>query len=145
MHIPKYILNYLGAALLRRICLLARSAPSFEHYNASVLSASERLVQERVKKYKTGAAELKDLLQQVLHHPDFNPDDVDHGLHCSWRCRGMPISECLSQFWDLILPEVCWCTLVYTIPYMILQDISQDIPWYIPWYIPYTMVYTMSP
>jgi hypothetical protein len=40
-----------------------------------------------VKKYKTGAAELKKnrtgaaelnvLIQQVLHDPDFNPDDVE--------------------------------------------------------------------
>jgi hypothetical protein len=34
-----------------------------------------------VKKYKSGAAELKDLIQQVLHHPDFDPQDVDHDMH----------------------------------------------------------------
>jgi hypothetical protein len=49
--------------------------------DASVFSSSEHLVQEHVKKYKTGAAELKDLIQQVLHRPDFNPDDVDHEMH----------------------------------------------------------------
>jgi hypothetical protein len=49
--------------------------------NASVFSASECLVQEHVKKNKTGAAELKDFIQRVLHHPDFNPDDVDHDMH----------------------------------------------------------------
>ena len=48
---------------------------------ASVFSASECLIQEHVRKYKTGAAELKDLIQQVLHHPDFNPKDVDHDMH----------------------------------------------------------------
>ena len=49
--------------------------------DASMFSASERIVQEHVKKYKTGAAELKDLIQEVLHHPDFNPRDVDHDMH----------------------------------------------------------------
>ena len=34
-----------------------------------------------MKKYKSGAAELKDLIQQVLHHPDFDPQDVDHDMH----------------------------------------------------------------
>ena len=49
--------------------------------DASVFSASERLIQEHVRQYKTGAAELKDLIQQVLHHPDLNPKDVDHDMH----------------------------------------------------------------
>ena len=36
-----------------------------------------------MRKYKTGAAELKDLIQEVLHHPDFKPQDVqvDHDMH----------------------------------------------------------------
>ena len=34
-----------------------------------------------MRKYKSGASELKDLIQQVLHHPDFNPQDVDHDMH----------------------------------------------------------------
>jgi len=24
---------------------------------------------------------IKDLIQKVLHHPDFDPDDVDHDMH----------------------------------------------------------------
>ncbi len=38
--------------------------------NAGVFSASESLVKVYVKKHKIRAAELKDLIQQVLHHPD---------------------------------------------------------------------------
>ena len=34
-----------------------------------------------VNKYKSGAAELKDLIQQVLHHPAFDAQDVDHDMH----------------------------------------------------------------
>jgi hypothetical protein len=58
--------------------------------DARVFSASERLAQEHVKKYKTGAAELKDLIQQVLHHQDFNPQDVDHDMH-------QRLMDCIAQ------------------------------------------------
>ena len=34
---------------------------------ATLFTSSERLIQEHVRKYKNGAAELKDLIQQVLH------------------------------------------------------------------------------
>ena len=44
-------------------------------------TASERLIQKHVRKYKNGAAELKHLIQQVLHHPDFDPNDVDRDMH----------------------------------------------------------------
>jgi hypothetical protein len=48
---------------------------------ASVFSASNHIVHEHVKKYETGTSELKDLIQEVLHHPDFNPRDVNHDMH----------------------------------------------------------------
>jgi hypothetical protein len=40
------------------------------------LAASQSLIQDHVKKCKTGTAELKDLIQEVLHHPDFNVSEV---------------------------------------------------------------------
>ena len=46
-----------------------------------MFTASERLIQEHMKQYKTRAAELKDLIQKVLHHPDFDARDVDHDMH----------------------------------------------------------------
>ena len=46
-----------------------------------MFTPSERLIQEHVKKYKTGAAELKDLIHEVLHHPDFAVSDVDTNMH----------------------------------------------------------------
>lgn len=55
--------------------------PELDSDAANLFTASERLIQEHMKKYKTGNAELKDLIQQVLHHPDFNPNDVDHDMH----------------------------------------------------------------
>lgn len=55
--------------------------PDLDTDAANIFSRSERLIQEHVRKYKTGAAELKDLIQQVLHHPDFDPKTVDHDMH----------------------------------------------------------------
>ncbi len=34
-----------------------------------------------VRKHGTNAGELQDLIQRVLHHPDFNADEVNHDLH----------------------------------------------------------------
>ena len=46
-----------------------------------MFTASERLIQEHIREYKNGAAKLKDLIQKVLCHPDFDPKDVDHDMH----------------------------------------------------------------
>ena len=46
--------------------------------DTDLFTASERLIQEHVKKHKNGSSELKDLIQQVLHHPILDPDEVDH-------------------------------------------------------------------
>jgi len=46
-----------------------------------MFSVSEHIIQEHVKKYKTGAAELKDLIREVLHHPNFLVKDVDTNMH----------------------------------------------------------------
>ena len=63
------------------MCCQAGHLLSLNAEDASMFSVSEHIIQEHVKKYKTGAAELKDLIQQVLHHPDFNPKDIDHDMH----------------------------------------------------------------
>ena len=48
---------------------------------ANLFTASERLIKEHRKKYKNGSAELKDLIQQVMHHPDFGLAEVDHDVY----------------------------------------------------------------
>ena len=50
---------------------------------ANVFSQSERTLQEHVRKHGTNPAELQDLIQGVLHHPDFNAAEVNHGLRLS--------------------------------------------------------------
>jgi CheY-like chemotaxis protein len=46
-----------------------------------MFSTSERIIQDHVRKYKTKAAELKDLIQEVLHHPDFDVCEDDTNMH----------------------------------------------------------------
>ena len=48
---------------------------------ANVFTQSEHILQEHVRKHGNNATEVKDLIQRVLHHPDFNADEVDHDLH----------------------------------------------------------------
>jgi hypothetical protein len=48
---------------------------------ANVFSLSKRIPQDHFRRYNTNAAELKDLIQMVLHHPDFNANELDHDMH----------------------------------------------------------------
>ena len=66
---------------ISNIFLQAGLLPAIITDAANLCTASERLIQEHLKKYKNGSADLKDLIQQVLHHPDFKPDEVDHDMH----------------------------------------------------------------
>jgi hypothetical protein len=59
----------------------AGDLPSLDADAADVFSRSERILQDHVGKHNTDAADLKDLIQRVLHHPDFNADEVDHDMH----------------------------------------------------------------
>ena len=41
------------------------------------------------EKYNNRAAELKDLIQKVIHHPDFNPAEFDgRTAHVADFCKG---------------------------------------------------------
>ena len=61
--------------------IAAGDLPPLDVDAANVFSQSERILQEHVRKHGTNAVELQDLIQRVLHHPDFNADEVDHDLH----------------------------------------------------------------
>ena len=71
-YIPWYIACYITC------CVQAGLLDPQDAEAANMFTASERLIQEHVRKYENVAAGLKDLIQQVLHHPDFNPQQVDH-------------------------------------------------------------------
>lgn len=46
-----------------------------------LFTASERILQEFAQEKKVNASFVKDLIQKVLHHPDFDPTEVDHDMH----------------------------------------------------------------
>jgi len=46
-----------------------------------LFTESERIMQDFAREKKLDATFIKDLIQKVLHHPDFDPDEVDHDMH----------------------------------------------------------------
>jgi hypothetical protein len=61
--------------------IAAGDLPPLDADAANVFSRSERILQDHVRKYNTNVAELKDLIQRVLDHPDLNANEVDHHMH----------------------------------------------------------------
>jgi hypothetical protein len=59
----------------------AGDLPTLDADAAKIFSRSERILQDHFRRHNTNAAELKDLIQMVLHHPDFSADEVDHDMH----------------------------------------------------------------
>ena len=67
--------------MLTFMCRQAGHLPPLNADDTNMFSTSERIIQDHVRKYKTKAAELKDLIQEVLHHPDFDVREVDTNMH----------------------------------------------------------------
>ncbi len=57
----------------------AGDLPPLDVDAANVFSRSKRILRDHFRRHNTNAAELKDLIQIVLHHSDFNAD-VDHDM-----------------------------------------------------------------
>ena len=55
--------------------------PEMEREAPGLFTASKRIMQEFVKEKRVDATFIKDLIQKVLHHPDFDPDEVDYDIH----------------------------------------------------------------
>jgi hypothetical protein len=67
--------------MLTFMCLQAGHLPLLNADDTSMFSTSEFIIQDHVRKYKTKAAELKDLIPDVLHHPDVDVHKVDTNMH----------------------------------------------------------------
>jgi hypothetical protein len=63
------------------MCCQAGHLPPINADDASMFTASECIIQDHVRKYKTIAAELKDIIQEMCHHPDFDVRGVDTNMH----------------------------------------------------------------
>jgi hypothetical protein len=61
--------------------LQAKDLPALDEDASNVFSKSERLLLDYATKRFKSPSELKELIQTVLHHPDFDLDSVDHDLH----------------------------------------------------------------
>ena len=59
----------LHLGVLPEMAQMDREAPG-------LFTASERIIQDFASEKKVDATFIKDLIQKVLHHPDFDPDDV---------------------------------------------------------------------
>ena len=68
---------YMICNMLTFMSRQAGHLPQLNADDANMFSTSEHIIQGHVRKYKTKAAELKDLIQEVLHHPDFDVREVD--------------------------------------------------------------------
>ncbi len=59
----------------------AEDMPPLEVDAANVFSKSKRIIQEHVRQHDINALVVKDLIQMVLHHRNFNANEVDHDMH----------------------------------------------------------------
>lgn len=55
--------------------------PQLDREALGLFTASERILQDFAQEKKVNATFIKDLIQKVLHHPDFEPAEVDHDMH----------------------------------------------------------------
>jgi hypothetical protein len=77
------------------MCCQAGHLPPLNADDANMFSTSEHIIQDHVRKYKTKAAELKDLIEAVLHHPDFDVREVDTNM--GGASHGMSLWQKLSR------------------------------------------------
>ena len=87
--------------------------PQLDREALGLFTASERILQDFAQEKKVNATFIKDLIQKVLHHPDFDPAQVDHDMHerlmgaieqgdldsgksltCGRRVMGIKTSDC---------------------------------------------------
>ena len=55
--------------------------PASEPDDSRAFTKSERILLDFHRLKRMNARDLKDLIQDVLKHPEFNADEVDHSMH----------------------------------------------------------------
>ena len=70
----------------------ANVLPAGNMEESSVSTRSERILLDYQKLKRINARDLRDLIQDLLHHPDFNTADVDHDMHARLM-RAVPEGE----------------------------------------------------
>ena len=80
MAMISYMISYITCMITP---FQAKDLPALDEDASNVFQVSKSeclLLDHATKKFKN-ALELKELVQEVLHHLDFDLDDVDHDLH----------------------------------------------------------------
>jgi hypothetical protein len=67
--------------MLYNIYLQLGVLPELDAESLGLFTASERILQDFAETKHVDATFIKDLIQKVLHHPDFDPAEVDHDMH----------------------------------------------------------------
>jgi hypothetical protein len=78
--IPVQLLVVIPARTMQE-AIQAADMPPLDVDAANVYSQSERILQEHVRRHDINSTKLKGLIQRILHHPDFNANEVDHDMH----------------------------------------------------------------
>ncbi len=74
----------------------AGDLPPLDVDAANVFSQRVHILQDQVHNHNVNTTELRDLIQMVLHHPDFNADDVAAELNKVLVMISFPISFAIS-------------------------------------------------
>lgn len=74
LHVPSYMT--LIVKMFR-----TKDLPALDEEAANVFTTSERILLDHATKRFMNSSNLKELVQEVLHHPDFDLDSEDHDLH----------------------------------------------------------------
>jgi hypothetical protein len=67
--------------MLYSIYLQLGVLPELDAESLGLFTASQRILQDFAEIKHVDATFIKDLIQKVLHHPDFDPAEVDHDMH----------------------------------------------------------------
>ena len=60
----------------------AKLLPAHDMEDSRAFTRSERILLDHQKLKRMSAVDLRDLIRDVLHNPEFNASEVDHYMHC---------------------------------------------------------------
>ena len=75
------MLSNILSNMLYNIYLQLGVLPELVAESLGLFTASKSILQDFAEIKQVDAAFIEDLIQKVLHHPDFDPPEVDHDMH----------------------------------------------------------------
>ena len=77
----------------------AKLLPAHDMEDSRAFTRSERILLDHQKLKRMSAVDLRDLIRDVLHNPEFNASEVDHDMHCCTRGLCAPSKWARWIFW----------------------------------------------